>query len=133
MRLLVGLVLPLLVALPQAAADDPPQKPAAPSEPAATPVERIKALQDFRVELLYSVPRETQGSWVSMCVDPKGRLIVSDQYGGLFSVTPPPPGGKTSETKVEKVPAKIGEAQGLLWAFDSLYVMVNRKKYESGL
>ena len=28
----------------------------------------------------------------------------------------------------------LGEAQGLLWAFDSLYVVVNRgKKYESGL
>lgn len=35
---------------------------------------------------------------------------------------------------MEKIPADIGEAQGLLWAFDSLYVMVNKGgKYEHGL
>ncbi len=103
-------------------------------EPTATPVEKLKVAKDFRVELLYSVPKEVQGSWVNMCVDPKGRLIVSDQYGPLYRVTPPPFGGKAEDTKVEKLPLDIGEAQGLLWAFDSLYVMVNRgSKYESGL
>jgi hypothetical protein len=58
--------------------------------PQATPVDKIKAAKDFRVELLYSVPR-SQGSWVSMCLDPQGRLIVCDQGGaGLFRITPPP-------------------------------------------
>src|SRR3954451_9354657 len=57
--------------------------------PQATPVSQIKVAKDFRVELLYSVPRD-QGSWVSMCTDDKGRLIVSDQASaGLFRVTPP--------------------------------------------
>ena len=69
-----------------------------------------------------------------MCTDPKGRLIVSDQNGGLFRVTPPPIGNTNTQAKVEKIPADIGEAQGLLWAFDSLYVMVNKtSKYEHGL
>ncbi len=100
----------------------------------ATPIELIKAKKDFKVELLYSVPKETQGSWVNLCVDDKGRLITSDQYGKLYRVTPPALGGKTEATKVEPIPADIGEAQGLLWAFDGLYVVVNRgKKYESGL
>jgi putative heme-binding domain-containing protein len=103
-------------------------------EPPATPAERIKIAKDFRVELLYSVPKEKEGSWVNMCVDPKGRLIVSDQYGPLYRVTPPSLGGKAEETKVEQIPANIGEAQGLLWAFDSLYVVVNHgQRYESGL
>src|SRR5262249_12705589 len=58
----------------------------------------------------------------------------SDQYGPLYRITPPPVGGKPSETKVEKLPIDIGEAQGLLFAFDSLYVVVNKgKKYETGL
>jgi putative heme-binding domain-containing protein len=131
-RSLAALLLSFLVASP-CAAEAPPKKPAAPPEPTATPVERIKAAKDFRVELLYSVPRDKQGSWVSMCVDPKGRLIVSDQYGGLYRVTPPPLGGKASDTKIGRIPVNLGEAQGLLWAFDSLYVMVNSKKYESGL
>ena len=32
--------------------------------------------QDFKAELLYSVPKDKQGSWINMTVDPKGRLIV---------------------------------------------------------
>src|SRR5476651_1948894 len=71
----------------------------------ATPIELIKVKKDYKVELLYSVPRETQGSWVNMCVDPKGRLIVSDQGGNkdakgqdltgrLYRITPPALGGK---------------------------------------
>jgi putative heme-binding domain-containing protein len=102
-------------------------------EPEATPIDQLKLPEDFQAELLYSVPKEEQGSWVSMCVDPKGRLIVSDQYGGLFRVTPP---GilDAEEVQVEKINVEIGEAQGLLWAFDSLYVVVNKGgKYESGL
>lgn len=100
----------------------------------ATPAEQLKVAKDFKVELLYSVPREKHGSWVNMCVDPKGRLIVSDQYGGLYRVTPPPLGGQAEATKVEPIPAPIGEAQGLLWAFDSLYVVVNKgKTYDSGI
>ncbi len=83
--------------------------------------------------MIYKVPRETQGSWVNMTFDPKGRLIVSDQYGKLYRVTLPPT-SKVEEPKIEPIDAPIGEAQGLLWAFDSLYVVVNRgHKYESGL
>jgi putative heme-binding domain-containing protein len=88
----------------------------------ATLPEAIKSLPGFKVELLYSVPKGTQGSWVSMTNDPKGRLIVSDQYGSLYRVTP---GKDADSTRVEKLTAKIGEAQGLLYAYDSLYVTVN--------
>lgn len=195
--------------------------------PTATPIENLKVAKDFRVELLYSVPKDQEGSWVNMCVDPKGRLIVSDQYGGLYRVTPPAlsksrelfttgvvvtqegdairvseiTGGSPAETDgqvfegdrilavgegdqwassleaisasltgsaagevtlkiagaegadpdlvtlprkpmilssekalIEKIPAAIGEAQGLLWAFDALYVVVNKGgKYDTGL
>ena len=103
---------------------DPPRKG---PEPPATDPATMKVVKGFKVELLHSVPMAEQGSWVSMCVDPKGRLIVSDQYGALYRVTPPAVGSK-GETKVEKIPAKIGMAQGLLWAFDSLYVVVNARE-----
>jgi putative heme-binding domain-containing protein len=103
-------------------------------KPTATPAELVKAKPGFKVELLYSVPKKTQGSWVSLCHDPKGRLIASDQYGSLYRITPPALGGQAGDTKVEQLPVDLGEAQGLLWAFDSLYVVVNRgKKYDSGL
>ena len=43
-------------------------------------------------------------------------------------------GGSKGDIKLEKIPADIGEAQGLLWAFDSLYVVVNTAgKYTSGV
>jgi putative heme-binding domain-containing protein len=93
--------------------------------PSATPAEALKIAKDFKAELLYSVPKEVQGSWVNLCVDPKGRLIVSDQYGPLYRITPGPIGGKPDQTKIEKLDLPLGGAHGLLWAFDSLYVMVN--------
>jgi putative heme-binding domain-containing protein len=94
-------------------------------EPTATPAESLKVAKGFKAELLYSVPKDVQGSWVNMCVDPKGRLIVSDQYGPLYRITPPPIGGSARATTVEKIDLQLGGAHGLLWAFDSLYVMVN--------
>ena len=100
----------------------------------ASPAARIKAPKGFQVDLIYSVPQETQGSWVNMTVDPKGRLIVSDQYGKLYRVALPTVGGPASAIHVEAIDVPIGEAQGLLWAFDSLYVVVNHgRKYASGL
>ncbi|MBA4066822.1 MAG: heme-binding protein [Isosphaera sp.] len=102
----------------------PTAAPAQPKDPPATDPATMKVAKDFKVELLYSVPKDAEGSWVAMCTDPKGRLIVSDQYGALYRVTPPPVGA-AGETKVEKIPAQVGSAQGLLWAFDALYVVVN--------
>jgi len=82
-------------------------------------------LPGFQVELLYTVPKSEQGSWVSIAFDNRGRLIASDQGGqGLYRITPPPINGP-GETRVEKLDAKITSAQGLLYAFDSLYVSVN--------
>lgn len=102
------------------------------NEPTATDPATMKVAEGFQVELLYTVPKEEQGSWVSMCVAPEGKLIVSDQYGKLYKVTPPAI-GQSEGIKVEPIPVDLGEAQGLLWAFDSLYVMVNKgQKYDSG-
>jgi putative heme-binding domain-containing protein len=90
----------------------------------ATPAEEIAVLPGFKAELLYTVPKAEQGSWVSMTADPKGRLLVCDQYGGIYRVTLPPVGSQ-DQAKVEAMPLKIGGAHGLLYAFDSLYVMIN--------
>jgi putative heme-binding domain-containing protein len=79
----------------------------------------------FTVERLFTVPRDELGSWVSLAVDPEGRLYASDQGDkGLVRISPAPLDG-SGETIVEKVPAAITGAQGLLWAFDALYVVCN--------
>jgi putative heme-binding domain-containing protein len=106
-------------------AKDQPKDKAKDKPPTATDAKSLTIKKDFKAELLYSVPKEVEGSWVNLCVDPKGRLIVSDQYGALYRITPPPLGGKAEDTKVEKLDLPLGGAHGLLWAFDSLYVMVN--------
>ena len=94
-------------------------------------VANIKVAKDFKIELLYTVPRKTEGSWVAMCIDPKGRLIVSDQNGALYRVTLPEANGGTAKT--EKINLNSGFAHGLLWAFDSLYVAVDEGKEAHGV
>ena len=80
--------------------------------------------EGFQVEKLYDVPKE-QGSWVSMTTDPRGRLIVSDQYGSLYRID------VTESAQVEKLDVQVGFAQGLLCAFDSLYVVSHAAKFDS--
>lgn len=100
----------------------------------ATPVENITAAEGFRVELLYSVPSQEQGSWVNLCVDGKGRILASDQFGGLYRMQPPAAGGTLQAEQIETVPAPIRAVNGMVWAFDALYVGVNdyEKKIPSG-
>ena len=92
---------------------------------ATTTQRTFNVLPGFQVELLYTVPKGTQGSWVSIAFDNKGRLIASDQGNkGLYRITPPAIGSQ-AETRVEKLNAKITSSQGMLYAFDSLYLSVN--------
>lgn len=106
---------------------DPSSRP----QPQATPPDRIAMAPGFKVELLYSVPATQQGSWVRMTVDARGRLIVSDQDGALYRVSP---GAHAGDTRVERLAVEIGQAHGLLYALDSLYVVVNgRVAQGSGL
>ena len=111
-------------------ADHPGGKSFVEGNSSTEPRDLFNLLPGFQVERLFTVPKETLGSWVNITCDPKGRLIVSDQGNlGLCRVTPAPIGGG-GETKVEQLDIKIdgkqmSGAQGLLWAFDSLYVVCN--------
>ncbi|MCC7476591.1 MAG: c-type cytochrome [Pirellulales bacterium] len=128
-----------------AAADETAKKPSREAfelSSSATPADKIHVPEGFQVELLYSVPKDREGSWVNLCTDPRGRLIVSDENGGLYRVSLADEGAApivadtktdSSRVRVERIPAKVRGAQGLLWAFDSLYVMMNRDRKQSGL
>jgi hypothetical protein len=65
----------------------------------------------FKVELLYTVPKEEQGSWVALTTDDKGRLIACDQYGSLYRMAVPEI-GKTELLKPEKLNVDFGKAHG---------------------
>ncbi len=105
---------------------------------------KLKLPEGFHAEHLYSPSEDGNGSWVSMTFDDKGRLIASDQYGAMYRLELPRAGEKDlhARVKVERLhlvsqtagstnknEAKIemGYAQGLVWAFNSLYVVVNHK------
>jgi putative heme-binding domain-containing protein len=111
-----------------------------PAEQIANPkIDKLKLPPGFKAEHLYSPEEHDQGSWVAMTFDNKGRMITSDQYGAIYRIELPAV-GDTTKVKVEKLiigseadrsadstTLKIGMgfAQGLLYAFNSLYVMVN--------
>ena len=97
---------------------------------------KLKLPTGFHADHLYSPGENDQGSWVAMTFDNKGRMITCDQYGSLYRLTIPAIGSDTAKEKikVEKLEIKIagdtnklkiGFAHGLLYAFNSLYVMVN--------
>ncbi len=85
----------------------------------ATPAETLTVLPGFKVELIRS--SEKEGSWVSMAIDAKGRLIFSpqDRKDKILRATLDDSG---HVAKIEKIDLPIGGAMGLLYAFDSLYV-----------
>jgi putative heme-binding domain-containing protein len=101
----------------------------------AAPAGKIKLPSGFRAELVYNVPLQRQGSWVSLTHDDKGRLIAGDQEGGIYRITPSPIGGDLSKTKIEKLDVNVGMAQGLLFHDGALYVMQNGDmgSFSSGL
>jgi len=154
-------VVALLLILPGLCAQTakPAAKKASPAEVVSAPAD-LQVAPGFKVELIYTVPKEDQGSWVALTVDPKGRMYAGDQYGAIYRLTLPPL-GSTEGTKVEKLaitlpeavlgddseplppapkkskganglPPSIG-AHGLLYAFDSLYVMVDEVPNRRGI
>ena len=99
-------------------------------------IAKLKLQPGFSAEHLYSPGDNNMGSWVSMAFDDKGRLITSDQYGALYRMEVAPIGSENLTPKIEKLKIQMGTqvadsiiqmgyAQGLLYAFNSLYVMVN--------
>ncbi len=93
-----------------------------------TPPDQFSVPEGFEVELVHEVAADTEGSWVSLCVDPKGRLIACDQSGGLFRIDL-----SGDEPSVEKLTIEFEGAQGLLCAFGSLYASVNSRDFPSGV
>lgn len=123
----------MLFALAVASCNQKPEKPANPK------IDKLKLPPGFQAEHLYSPAEHEQGSWVAMTFDNKGRMITADQYGAIYRLVLPVQ-GDTTKPKVEKLiigsetdrnadtttlKVGMGFAQGLLYAFNSLYVMVN--------
>ncbi len=95
---------------------------------------RFQALSGFRVELVRSA-REDEGSWVSLLVDPRGRLIVGKEKRGLLRITlaasedrKDGKDRKDGNPTVEVIDDDLQGCHGLLWAYGSLYANANESK-----
>ncbi len=104
---------------------------------AAAPASELHTLPGFKVELILSGGSE-DGSWVNLCTDNKGRLIISPQYakpnpdGGLLRVTL---GADGKPAKRDWIAKPLYDAQGMVFAYNALWVVVNKynSSFESGL
>ncbi|MCH2208876.1 MAG: PQQ-dependent sugar dehydrogenase [Lentisphaerales bacterium] len=89
--------------------------------------ENIIAPADFKVTKIHEVDLKKQGSWISLCFDDKGQMYACDQYGSLYRII-------LNDSGVEEITEvkSPGKAHGLLWAFDSLYMMSNYRVKNTG-
>ncbi len=91
----------------------------------ATPAEFLAVPDGFKVELLKSADAKTEGSWINLGKDAKGRLLIGGQ-GGQPTLRLAIKDGKVEGTEKLKLP--ISEIMGFLSAHDTLYVMGNGPK-----
>ncbi len=78
----------------------------------------IRVLPGFKVTLLHSA-NPGEGTWISMTIDPQGRLIVSPQdEGPLLRMTVSD--GRLQN--IERIPRTVAPAMGLLYARNSLFL-----------
>jgi len=91
-----------------------------------------QTLEGFSAELVYQVPKDTQGSWVSLTTGPNGKLIACDQGGkGAFWIqvneSDDGPTATVESLDVNRPgsQSRLSGAQGMLWAFDALWFHQN--------
>ncbi|MEI7651467.1 MAG: c-type cytochrome [Verrucomicrobiota bacterium] len=77
----------------------------------------------FKADLVYTVPRDLQGSWVSLAVSPEGDLVAGDQGGVLWHISLKNP----SKPVVTKIETKAIGCHGLLFAHGALYACTSEK------
>src|ERR1700731_2250598 len=90
-----------------------------PKQQVATPAEELQTLPGFKVELVHSSDAKTEGSWINMAKDNKGRLLIAGQRKEAI-IRIALKDGKFD--KLDKLALPISEAMGMLYAYDSLYL-----------
>ncbi len=83
------------------------------------PGEVLDTLPGFKIEHVLRADKKTNGSWICMAKDPKGRLLLGGQSGQpITRVTLKD--GKSVNAEVMHIP--VSEAMGMLFVGDVLYI-----------
>lgn len=69
---------------------------------------------------------EGEDSWVSLAVDPKGRLLIGMEQKGILRLTLSAQGDQV--VAVETINDTLEECRGLVWSGDTLYAHANNNK-----
>ena len=83
--------------------------------------------EGFVLEDLYQPSEHEQGSWVAMAQGPQNIIYACDQYGKIYYFKAPEIDQTLKPEDVMPLDLEIGEAHGLHWAHNSLYVAVNKR------
>lgn len=89
---------------------------------------QLSAAKDFKIEKIYTVPKDTQGSWVALCTEPGRGFYACDQGKlGLFHISNEKDGAKVRPIKLTLPDSDtlLSGAQGLVWSMDSLWFHQN--------
>ena len=85
---------------------------------------KLQLPDKFAVDVVYRVPKE-QGSWISMTIDDRGRLIVGKESLGLLRLTL----NENRETpRVEVINDDLKGCHGLLWSKGALFANASDSK-----
>ncbi|MEX0288023.1 MAG: c-type cytochrome [Flavobacteriaceae bacterium] len=81
----------------------------------------------FELEEIYHPSEFGQGSWVALAEGPDNQMFACDQYGKIYHFKRPAENETLKPSDIDSLDIEVGEAHGLLWAFNSLYVAVNKR------
>lgn len=87
----------------------------------------------FVLDDLYTPSDHNRGSWVSLAQGPDSTLFACDQYGHIYQMPMPGADEPLDTNEIKKLRFPLGQANGLLWAHNSLYVVVNGSLNENYL
>ena len=89
---------------------------------------RFSIADDFQIQELpfSSVPEPGLGSWVSMTIDPEGRLIIARESSGLIRLTLSAEGDSIETT--EWINRDLKECRGLAFRGEELFANANNSK-----
>jgi putative heme-binding domain-containing protein len=92
---------------------------------AATAPTYLTPLPGFAVDLVRSA-QPSEGSWVAMTFDPRGRVVIAREDRGLLRLTLAV--STNAPARLETINTNLLECRGLLFAYDALYVNANNSK-----